>query len=224
MLREVGRPMEATVWFLTSNQGKLEEAQLHFAPLGYNIEQLIVPEDAIIEPQSDSLQDIAISKLEQAKAHLPDANAMVMVEDSGLFINALDGFPGVYSSYVHETIGCQGILRLLAHLESDDPVQHKKLRGASYHAVTALWDGTSMFVGLGECPGSLASEMHEGHGFGYDPVFVPLDLDDFGQPLPAGELGSISTHGMAFGGVELDVKHRFSHRRRALEHLLEQLP
>ncbi len=224
MLREAGRCMEATVWFLTSNQGKLEEAQLHFAPLGYNIEQLVVPEGAIVEPQSDSLEEIAISKLEQAKAHLPNSKDMVMVEDSGLFISALDGFPGVYSSYVYETIGCQGILRLLAHLESEDPVQQKKLRAASYRAVTALWDGTSMIIGLGECPGSLASEMHEGHGFGYDPVFVPLDLNDEGQPLPAGELGPTSTHGVAFGGVELDVKHRFSHRRRALEHLLEQLP
>lgn len=224
MLHGVGICMEATVWFLTSNPGKLEEAQLHFGPLGYTIEQLVVPEGAIVEPQSDSLQDIAISKLEQAKAYLPSSDAMVMVEDSGLFINALDGFPGVYSSYVHETIGCQGILRLLSHLESEDPVQHKKLRAASYHAVAALWDGNSMLVGLGECPGSLASEIHEGHGFGYDPVFVPLDLDDFGQPLPPGELGPTSTHGMAFGGVEIDVKHRFSHRRRALEQLLEQLP
>ncbi len=224
MLLVGGRSMEATVWFLTGNQGKLEEAQLHFAPLGYEIKQLVVPEGALVEPQSASLQDIAISKLEQAKAHLPTPDAMIMVEDSGLFINALDGFPGVYSSYVHDTIGCQGILRLLAHLESEDPVQHKKLRAASYRAVIAMWNGTSMYVGLGECPGSLASEMHEGHGFGYDPIFVPLDLDDFGQPLPAGELGSTSTHGTAFGGVEIDIKHHFSHRRRALENLLEQLP
>ena len=64
---------------------------------------------------------MARAKIEQAVKHLPDGERMVMVEDAGLFIDALGGFPGVYSSYVHETIGNLGIVRLLSHSQQRRP-------------------------------------------------------------------------------------------------------
>ena len=108
--------MSSTVWFLTSNAGKLEEATHHFQPLGMEVKPLEVPEGSIIEPQSDDLEEVARAKLQQAMQHLPHEGAMVMVEDAGLFVDALDGFPGVYSSYVFSTVGNSGVLRLLSHL------------------------------------------------------------------------------------------------------------
>ena len=91
--------MSTTVWFLTSNPGKLEEAQHHFKELGIEVKGLDLPEDTILEPQAGDLETVARSKLAQALAHLPYEGAMVMVEDAGLFVDALDGFPGVYSSF-----------------------------------------------------------------------------------------------------------------------------
>ena len=64
-LRLSGQPlvMSRTVWFLTSNAGKLEEAKHHFQPLGIEVNALEVPEGSIIEPQSDDLEAVARAKL-----------------------------------------------------------------------------------------------------------------------------------------------------------------
>ena len=91
--------MNSTVWFLTSNQGKLAEAAHHFANIGMVVQALEVPGGAIVEPQASDLETVAEAKLRQALAHIPHEGALVMVEDAGLFVEALDGFPGVYSSY-----------------------------------------------------------------------------------------------------------------------------
>ena len=216
--------MDKVVWFLTGNEGKLEEARQHFASLGILVEGLSVPEGAIVEPQTDNLLDVATAKIHQALNHLPSEGSMVLVEDAGLFVSALNGFPGVYSSYAYETIGCQGMVKLLSHLESEDPVQAKKLRACTFEAVAALWDGERILYGHGTCPGSLSAEMQGEGGFGFDPIFVPWDLDEGGVPLPPETLGALSTHGQTFASVDVQTKHAFSHRRRALDDLLRQLP
>ena len=187
-------------------------------------EGLDLPEDTILEPQAGDLETVARSKLAQALAHLPYERAMVMVEDAGLFVDALDGFPGVYSSYAFSTIGNHGILRLLSHLVDDDPVRIKNLRSASFEAVAALWDGENVLLGKGVCKGAIATKVQGEAGFGFDPIFIPADLDDSGEPVSPGVLGAVSTHGQTFGVVGPYTKHQFSHRRRALEDLLSQLP
>ena len=219
--------MSRLIWFLTGNKGKVNEASKYLLPLGYEVRQLEVNSDAIIEPQLDNLNDVAMSKIEQAILHLPggvDSQDMLMVEDAGLFIDSLGGFPGVYSSYVHETLGCEGIIRLLSHLQTEDSVRLAKLRSAEFRAVAVLWEQGNIFVGSGTCTGYIGQKIVEENGFGYDPIFVPFDLDSNGKSLSAGEYGEISTHGMPFGGIELDTKKKFSHRTRALNDLVNQLP
>ena len=216
--------MDNVIWFLTSNAGKLKEAQHHFAPLGYEVRSLQTESNAVVEPQADDLETVALAKLTQARQHAPNDSAMVLVEDAGLFIGALNGFPGVYSSFVFDTVGCHGILRLLDHLKSEDPVQNKRLRSSEFRAVACLWNGDEVLVGKGVCPGSIASESEGEDGFGFDPVFIPADLDGEGAPVSPDVLGEISTHGATFGSVGVEVKQAFSHRRRALDDLLRQLP
>ncbi len=219
--------MSRVIWFLTGNKGKVVEATDFLAPLGYEVRQLEVESNMIIEPQSDNLNDIAISKIEQAISHLPENNNtedMVLVEDAGLFIDSLEGFPGVYSSYVHKTIGCEGILRLLSHLKTEDSVRLASLRSAEFRAVAVLYKQGEIFIGNGTCPGYISEKIVEGNGFGYDPIFVPFDLDFDNNSLSPGEYGEISTHGMPFGGVDIDIKKNFSHRTRALNDLVNQLP
>jgi len=215
--------MDTTVWFLTSNAGKLAEATHHFSKLGMTVRALEVPEGSIVEPQASSLEEVAEAKIRQAMEHLPHEGAMVLVEDAGLFVDALDGFPGVYSSYVHETVGNAGMLRLLAHLLSEDPTRSKRLRSASFQAVAALWDGQEIHVGKGVCKGSIAHDVEGEGGFGYDPIFIPSDLDEQGRPLDPETLGAVSTHGQTFGSVDAEMKHQFSHRRRALDDIVQQV-
>ena len=219
--------MSPTVWFLTGNAGKLAEADNHLTKLGYSVKQLIVDEGQLYEPQANSLNVVAESKINQALGHLPDEfkeGDMILVEDAGLFVSALDGFPGVYSSYVYSTIGNLGITRLLNHLETEDPVSSASLRAAQFRAVAALWRNGEIITGEGICPGHIANEPMEGHGFGFDPIFIPYDLDVNLQPLGAGNYGEYSTHGKTFGAVDLAVKNKFSHRSRALQNLFSQLP
>jgi XTP/dITP diphosphohydrolase len=207
------------LWFLTGNKGKLKEAKRILGPLGFDVKALEIngqiPE--VIEPQASILEEIALSKLTQAREIL---NALgkggdaVMVEDAGLFINSFDGFPGVYSSYVHSTIGSEGILRLMNN-NSD--------RRAEFRALAALWDGKKIHIGSGICPGHIADSQVSGNGFGYDPIFIPCDLDSNGEPLGFGTVGMISTDGIPFGGTSIEVKEKFSHRRRALQALILSL-
>jgi len=219
--------MSNIVWFLTSNEGKLIEAERHLNQLGYSVKQLIVDSELIYEPQADGLITVAKSKINQALNHIPDDfndGDMILVEDAGLFVDALHGFPGVYSSFVHSTIGNVGVLRLLSHLNSADPVSSAKLRSAHFKAVAALWKNGEIILGEGICPGHISLEIMEGSGFGYDPIFIPYDLDTELNPLTPGNYGEFSTHGKTFGGVSSEIKQKFSHRTRALIDLFNQLP
>lgn len=208
-----------TLWFLTSNTGKLEEAQQFLGPLGFQISQLKIegqiPE--IVEPQAEWIEDVAMDKSRQAREILSSLgrdDEPVLVEDAGLFVDELNGFPGVYSSYALKTIGASGLLRLMEGMEN---------RAAHFHAVVVLWDGKRTFYGIGKCPGQISIVESEGNGFGFDPIFIPDDLDQEGNYLPQGQRGITSTDGIPFGGVDMSVKQKFSHRRRALDALLEAI-
>ena len=51
--------MNPTVWFLTSNQGKLAEAAHHFANIGIAVQALEVPDGTVVEPQASDLETVA---------------------------------------------------------------------------------------------------------------------------------------------------------------------
>lgn len=195
-----------TVWFMTGNVGKVREAKHALEPLGFEVKQLVVEGLEVSEPQCDDLEVVARSKLQQAQAHLPHPDDALMVEDAGLFVEALNGFPGVYSAYVLNTLGCDGILKLM---EKNDN------RTAEFQAVTALLLGNEVHVSRGVCQGVLAANASGNDGFGFDPVFVPNDIERDGTIH--------STNGLTFADVDLNVKEQFSHRRKALDGLLKLL-
>ncbi len=193
-----------TVWFMTGNTGKVREAKHALEPLGFKVRQLIVEGVDIMEPQCEDLESVARSKLKQARHHLPNPNDALMVEDAGLFVEPLDGFPGVYSAYVLKTLGCDGILKL---------VEGHERRNAEFQAVAALLLDGSIHISKGICPGTLALNASGMEGFGFDPIFIPHDLERDGAIH--------STNGLTFADVDLSVKEQFSHRRKALDGLLE---
>lgn len=207
---------------MTGNDGKLAEVRHRLGPLGWDVQQLMIagrtPE--LVEPQADMLEDVARFKLAQAKEILAatgKAQDAVMVEDAGLFIDSLQGFPGVYSAYALQTIGCQGIINLLA-----DEVEPEG-RSASFHAVAMVWDGHRTHSGSGRCSGWIAPIQSGSGGFGFDPIFIPCDLDADGEPLELGKIGFTGTGGLTFGSISIDDKQRYSHRRRALDALIDSL-
>ena len=134
------------------------------------------------------LEIVAESKINQALEHLPDEfndGDMILVEDAGLFVSALDGF----LEYIRLICFYHWQFRdnqTLNHLKTEDHVSSANLRAAHFKAVAVMWRNGEIIVGEGICPGHIALEPMEGNGFGFDPIFIPYDLDENLQPLDAG--------------------------------------
>jgi len=172
--------------FVTSNRHKFAEVHAILADRGISVAMRSME---LREVQADTLEEIATEKVREASVAV---DGPVIVEDTGLFIDVLRGFPGPYSAYVFRTLGNQGILRLLE--ETAD-------RRATFKSVFAYGDpdGSVECFGAG-APGTIALTCR-GEGWGYDPIFTP----DNASGRTYGELG--------------DDKNRLSHRRAALDKL-----
>lgn len=142
--------------FVSSNPNKYREAKAILESFGVEIEFL---RHSPTEIQSDSLEIIASAKARDAFSNLARP---VLVEDAGLLIDSLGGFPGPYSSYVLDTIGCKGILALTG-----------QDRAAEFVSIVAYCDGTGARSFEGRVRGTI-SESERGDGWGYDPVFIPV--------------------------------------------------
>lgn len=92
--------------FCTGNKGKVSVACEHLAPLGFEVKQVDLD---LMEIQSHRVSDVARHKAEQAYARV---RAPLFVEDSGLFIDELKGWPGALTKVELATIGLEGILRM----------------------------------------------------------------------------------------------------------------
>lgn len=173
----------------TSNGGKVREIRALLSPLGYRVAWA---KGNLPEVQADRLEEVAFSKL----MAVPKAKGFVMVEDSGLFVPSLGGFPGVYSAFVLRTIGLEGLLRLV----------EGRGRAAHFQTVIGMREGTHAHFFHGRVEGQLAEAPRGNEGFGFDPIFVP-DGDDprtFAERSP-------------------QEKNRLSHRGRALQALVDDL-
>lgn len=178
-----------TVYFITSNKGKVLEAKTKFYDLNVDIVQKDL---GYPEIQADNLEDVARFGAEYLQKKF---NHPFILEDAGLFIDELDGFPGVYSAYVFYRIGCSGILKLLERF-----VDSK--RKATFRSVYAYGEPSKKpMLFLGECCGTISKKALGEHGFGYDPIFIPD--------------GETRT----FAQMETEEKNRFSHRGKSLEKL-----
>ena len=143
------------LYFVSSNRHKYQEAKKILKPYGINLEFY---KFELQEVQSDSLKEIASKKAIQAFAKF---RKPVIVEDDGLFIDSLDGFPGPYSSYIFKTIGNKGILNLLG-----------KNRKAKFVSIISFSNKHYSKSFMGKTDGKI-SKIQKGTGWGYDPVFIP---------------------------------------------------
>jgi XTP/dITP diphosphohydrolase len=170
--------------FVSTNAGKFEEVRTILADYGVTVRW---SRRRLPELQADRLETVVHAKLESGAKR----GRRVLVEDSGLFVPALGGFPGVYSAFVLDSIGLEGLLKLLPGLD----------RRATFRTVAGLAIGSRRWFRAGECRGRIADRPRGTNGFGYDPVFVPQgETQTFGQLEPA-------------------EKNRRSHRAKALHRI-----
>ncbi|HYY86737.1 MAG TPA: RdgB/HAM1 family non-canonical purine NTP pyrophosphatase [Nitrososphaeraceae archaeon] len=143
--------------FASTNEGKFKEILPLLRNFDIDIEFMRFKSKEI---QSEILEEVALEKSNVAYEKIGQP---LIVEDTGLFINSLNGFPGPYSSYVFQTIGNTGILDLLSN---------KSNRFALFRTVIAYNDGNSKMTFTGETKGAISDHITEG-GWGYDPIFTP---------------------------------------------------
>ncbi len=175
------------ITFVTTNPGKFREVSARLAPLGVRLRRL---DRAYPEVQADRLEDVVRHGAEVLSRRL---RGEFLIDDSGLFVDALGGFPGVYSAYVYRTIGPEGVLDLL---------RHEARRTAHFETVLLLGRrGRPSWIFKGACTGAIARRARGKSGFGYDPIFVPKG------------------HRRTFGEMSLDEKNALSHRARAVDAL-----
>ena len=175
------------IHFVTTNNGKFEEVK-RMLP-GH---ELIRKNMTYPEIQTDSTEEVAKFGMDFLVKKM---EGNIMLEDSGLFVESLNGFPGIYSSYVFKSIGNEGILRLMEGME---------MRNAYFKSVIAFYDGkVRIFEGV--CRGSISLNIRGKGGFGYDPIFIP------------------EGNNITFGEMSREEKNGYSHRGRAVEKLRKYL-
>lgn len=173
---------------VTSNEHKFNE--IKEVALEYGLEVEMCP-GLKLEIQSDSLEDIVFKSALIAYMYL---SRPIIVEDAGLFIDALNGFPGPYSNYVYKTIGVNGILKLL------DGVDNRK---ACFKSAVALVVNNKVLSAVGEVCGEIVARPRGAGGFGFDPIFVP------------------SGESKTFAEMNIREKNKYSHRARATRRVFE---
>lgn len=174
-----------TITFVTGNAGKVAEMEAHLAPLGIKV---IQDDRGYPEIQADTLQEVAKAGADALVAS--GLEPPFILEDAGLFVHALRGFPGVYSAYAQKTIGNQGILHLLHAVEPE-------LRQAHFEACLTYVGpkGGTQFTGA--VHGHIHDRAEGTDGFGYDPIFIPKGKQATFAQMDATEKTKISHRGHA---------------------------
>jgi XTP/dITP diphosphohydrolase len=176
------------VFFATGNLHKFHEVRTILADYDIAVGMLKVKGDEI---QSENLEEIAQKSVQNAYScsRLP-----IFVEDAGLFIDALNGFPGPYAAYVYKTISNKGILKLM---------EDQNNRKAQFQSVIAYSDEknqNSPIFFYGESKGIVtmreSSEQNKS-SFGFDPIFQPQDSKKTFAEMTLGEKNVCSHRALA---------------------------
>lgn len=172
---------------VTQNKHKLKELTPLFKK--YNVDFDITTHEKH-EIRSENIEEIA---REAAKIAFETLQKPVVVDDTGFFVNSLNGFPGSYAGIVLNFIGFEGILRLMTENEN---------RASEFRTAVGYYDGQHLESFVGVMSGSVARKSAGVGGFGYDPIFIPEGFTK------------------TYAELTFDEKVRISHRTKAFEEFL----
>lgn len=177
----------------TKNKGKAKDFEALFTPLGYEVVTMFdVAPDMEIEETGTTFEENAVLKAETLSKAL---RTIVIADDSGLAVDALDGAPGVYSArYAGDHDDEANIVKVLENLKG----LPEEKRTARFMCALAIagpdLETTTVF---GSCEGVILEGKRGTNGFGYDPIFFVPALDRAMAELTPEEKGAISHRGNA---------------------------
>ncbi len=148
----------SSLYFTSSNENKFVEAKSILSEFGVSLKFF---KCSLEEIQANTLDEIAQHKASQAYLL---CSKPVIVEDAGLFIKSLNGFPGPYSSFVFDTIGNEGVLKLVS-----------QQRDATFKSVVAYCEKRDDVMLFDADVRGRISKKIQGKRWGYDPIFIPED-------------------------------------------------
>ncbi|MDU5466350.1 MAG: RdgB/HAM1 family non-canonical purine NTP pyrophosphatase [Peptoniphilus harei] len=184
----------------TDNKNKLREIREILEDLDVKIygKSDIDGMDFEVIEDGDTLYDNALKK---AAAMAERVDYAVLADDTGLFVNALAGEPGVHSArYASEHDDKKNREKLLNNLKDKDD------RSAYFKTEIILIDEEKNIIPIeGVCPGKISLEERGDNGFGYDSIFIPEGFDK------------------TFAEMSHEEKNQISHRSRALKNLRDKL-
>ncbi len=170
--------------FVTGNPNKAREVG---EILNFSLEFVQVA--GLFEIQSPDLDVVVRHKAQQAYESL---KCPVMVEDSGLLFHAWNGLPGALVKWFEETVGCDGMLKMMEGFVDRD---------ATAMCYFAVYDGKNMNIARGQVKGTLSNSIRGKNGFGWDVIFIPEGYEQ------------------TFAELSPMDKNSISHRKRALDEL-----
>lgn len=185
------------IYVSTSNKDKVKEIK---SKLGDEFELITKDEAGFgnqdVEETGSTLEENAFLK---SKFLYDLVKQPVIADDSGLFVEALDGQPGIYAArYAGE--GCSYSDNVEKMLKAMEAFSEREDRKAYFETVICFIDETGNAHHIhGRMNGYIAKEKKGDKGFGYDPIFVPEGYDK------------------RFAELGLEVKNNISHRAKALD-------
>lgn len=175
----------------TGNAGKLREYKELLSGTGFEL----VVFDSEVDEVGETYTENARLKAETASVR---SGLPALGDDSGVEVEALDGFPGIRSARLGPTQG-ERTAELLRRMEG----KPRPWRARFVCLVALAAPGRPTLIFEGECRGEIVPEWRGAAGFGYDPVFL------------------VPGTGKTFGEMAPEEKRLYSHRARAVRALLE---
>ena len=147
------------ITYVTGNWAKIASARQILEPIGCEVDNIKMETPEI---QADDVTDVAKYSAKWAAEKL---GVPVLKNDTGLFVKSLKGFPGVYTHYADDTIGVDGLLKLMEGIDD---------REAYFKECIAYCEpGNEPIVFEGITKGTIAKEKSGEYGWSWDFVFIP---------------------------------------------------
>ncbi len=183
----------------TNNDHKLKEMDEMLLPYGIKVHS---PKEFNIvdNPIEDGLTFKANSLI-KANSLAKHTSMPLIADDSGLSVDALNGFPGIYSARFAKECGGNKF----ANLEIIKRLEGKKKDASFFCVITLMNVEKEPIQFVGECKGRILETPIGENGFGYDPIFYSNEAK------------------MGFGNAPDNVKNKYSHRAKAIALLIDYL-
>ena len=151
------------VVYMTGNKFKLLAANNILEPIGIEVENKVID---CPEIQADTIEEVAKFSSKYASDYLKEAT---LKNDSGLIIPALNGFLAAYTKYVDQTLGIDGILKLMDGIENREAYFLEVLAYIEY--------GKEPVTFTSKTEGTLAKSPSGENGWSWDFIFIPKGMD-----------------------------------------------